>query len=403
MSDATEVVEAEVVEAEVVDDRFAETLVPVDFTSRAPARIIGGIPYLQEYLELATQIAKTAMVPTALRGQPEQLLAVMMYGAELGIGPMQAMQQINFIEGKPSMAPELMRALIRKAGHRLNITQTQDECVIVGERGDTGEVGESGFSVADAVDAGLCRVVDGKVQARSSNGNKLPWEKYTKDMLLARATSRIARMMFSDVISGMSYTPEEVESFTERPAKSEAKKSTRASKKQSGTTLREPPKSEPVEEGLADEDEMTTLRTAMSMLEESDRARFADEWKRLADPAVPPMRALRSEHVERLLALVGYVLNDVTGEPYVEVHEEHSEAQNRSTGTSQVNPENIGPPLASPQQVKMIRAKLKNIGYETKGGKERVEEIIGHHLEHLTHLTKPEAHKVIDQLIEDEK
>ena len=152
-----------------------------------------------------------------MRNKPAEVLAVVMYGAELGIGPMQSLQQVNFIEGKPSMAPELMRALIRKAGHKLNISQSKTACVIVGERGDTGEIGETEFTIEDAVDAELCSIdANGKVRARSSSGKALPWEKYTRDMLLARATSRIARMMFSDVVAGMSYTPEEVESFTER-------------------------------------------------------------------------------------------------------------------------------------------------------------------------------------------
>jgi hypothetical protein len=221
--------------------------------AHVPARVLGGMPYFDKYLILAERISRTAMVPDASRGKPDQVLAIIMYGAELGIGPMQALQQINFIEGKPATSPELMRALIRQAGHKLSIRSTRTECVIDAERGDTGETGSVDFTIDDAVTAGLCTVVDGVVRARSTQGKALPWEKYTKDLLLARATSRIARMMFSDVIAGMSYTPEEVMSFSEM----------------TGT-------GEPTE--LASAEIQKQIKDKLEMLAPAERKDFGDWW-----------------------------------------------------------------------------------------------------------------------------
>src|ERR1035438_7562079 len=126
---------------------------PVEHT---PARIVGGIPYFEEYLKLADRISKTAMVPGALRGKPDEVLAVVMYGAELGIGPMQALQQINFIKGKPSAAAELLRALVLEAGHKFIINATRTVATARCKRKDWDEYEETTFTIEDAQ---LARVV----------------------------------------------------------------------------------------------------------------------------------------------------------------------------------------------------------------------------------------------------
>lgn len=249
--------------------------------SSAP-RVVGGIPYFDQYLMLAEKISRTSMVPTTLRGKPEEVLAVVMYGAELGIGPMQAMQQINFIEGKPAVSPELMRALIRKAGHKLEITQTALMCVIVGARGDTGEVGQAEFTLADAVLAGLCSVdVDGNVRARSNSGKALPWEKYTKDMLLARATSRIARALFSDVIAGMSYTPEEVWSFSAPEIELEP---------------------------LASEDDVERLKAALALLNPAEAEKVKAQWK---EALIPPLdRGVTESQLNQIFEIIAALVDE---------------------------------------------------------------------------------------------
>lgn len=150
--------------------------------------------------KVAQKISGTPFVPTAFRGKPESVYAAILYGDELGIGPMQSLTSIHVIEGKPSMAPELMRALVMKAGHRIDVkVAMNDEVVLYGRRADSGSEATVRWTMKDAQLAGLA--------------GRGAWKTYPRAMLLARATSELCRMLFADIIAGLSYTPEEVASI----------------------------------------------------------------------------------------------------------------------------------------------------------------------------------------------
>ena len=146
------------------------------------------------------RIANTPFVPTAFRGKPESVFAAVLYGEELGLGPMQSLNSIHVIEGKPSMAPELMRALVFKAGHRIDVKVCMnDEVILYGRRADSGSEATVKWTMKDAQNAGLA--------------GRGAWKTYPRAMLLARATSELCRMLFADVVAGLSYTPEEAASI----------------------------------------------------------------------------------------------------------------------------------------------------------------------------------------------
>ena len=148
----------------------------------------------------AQKIANTPFVPTAFRGKPEAVFAAILYGDELGLGPMQSLNSIHVIEGKPSMAPELMRALVARAGHRLDVKlASNDKVVLWGKRADNDSEATVEWSMKDAQQAGLA--------------GRGAWKTYPRAMLLARATSELCRMIFADVVAGLSYTPEEASSI----------------------------------------------------------------------------------------------------------------------------------------------------------------------------------------------
>ena len=181
-------------------------MIPMDSTPSALVpRSLCGLPYLADYSRLADAICKTEMVPDSLRNRADAVLAVVMAGYELGLGPMQSLQGINMIKGKPSVSPETMRALIMQNGHQLRLTATSTEATLRCHRKDwpADEWDTFTYSMDDAKGAGL-------------TGNDT-WKKYPRNMLTARVTSEAARAVFSDVISGLHYTPDEVEEFAPVP------------------------------------------------------------------------------------------------------------------------------------------------------------------------------------------
>jgi hypothetical protein len=150
--------------------------------------------------KLSQRVSNTVFVPTALRGKNESVLACIMYGAELGLGPIQALNSIHVIEGRTAMSPELMRAMVARHGHRIDVVENSNTvCEVKGIRADTGSTATVRWTMEDAKMAGLA--------------NKNNWKTYPRAMLLARATSELCRIVFPDIIAGLSYTPEEVSSI----------------------------------------------------------------------------------------------------------------------------------------------------------------------------------------------
>jgi len=145
-------------------------------------------------------MAKSAVESKMYKGIGDQagVMMVMLAARELGIPPMQALNGgINLINGKAEISARMMSALIRKAGHTIAVKDSTDiSCTLVGKRKDTGETLAASFSVADAQKAGLIKPSGG-------------WVKCPKDMCFARALSRLARQLFSDVI-GIGYVEGEI-------------------------------------------------------------------------------------------------------------------------------------------------------------------------------------------------
>ena len=157
-------------------------------------------PDYESLWKLSQRISNTPFVPTALRGKNEAVLACVLYGAELGLGPMQSLNSIHVIEGRTAMSPELMRAMVARHGHRIDVIENSaTACEVKGIRSDTGSMATVRWTMEDAKLAGLA--------------GKNNWKTYPRAMLLARATSELCRIVFPDVIAGLSYTPEEVSSI----------------------------------------------------------------------------------------------------------------------------------------------------------------------------------------------
>lgn|SRR5262245_11822582 len=143
----------------------------------------------------ATVLVKTGFLPQAIK-TPEQAAAIILTGRELGIGTMAALQTINVIQGKPTVSPQLMLALINRSGQLEDIqieTSIKGATVIIKRRGQSEYTAKFGPEEAKAM--GL----DGKDNYKKQPATMYKW----------RAVADACRAKFSDCILGL-YTPDEM-------------------------------------------------------------------------------------------------------------------------------------------------------------------------------------------------
>ena len=145
--------------------------------------------------ELARQIAETDFVPKEMRNKPAAITACILYGAEIGIGPMQSLAKVDIINGRPAPRAELGRALALGAGHEIWVDESTNTRVKVsGRRRGSERVQTTTWTLDDVKKAGI------------SNAN---YAKYPRQMLLARASAELVRMMCPDVLGGVTMFAEE--------------------------------------------------------------------------------------------------------------------------------------------------------------------------------------------------
>lgn len=155
-----------------------------------------GVSELDAYLRQAEMLAASTLVPVQYRNKPADVLVASLAGREVGMGPWASLTYVVVINGKATMNAEGRVALIRKAGHSISGESTPARAVAHGKRRDTGDEMTVEWTIEMAKRANLVK-----------NG---PWTQYPEAMLWARAVSQLSRMLFADVLMGVSYDPEEL-------------------------------------------------------------------------------------------------------------------------------------------------------------------------------------------------
>jgi hypothetical protein len=146
-------------------------------------------------MKFADFLADAPIIPKPYRKQPGNVYVAAEMGAVLGWGPIEAMQNIDVIEGTPSLKAEAMRALIKAAGHRLTVPESSAEsCTVLIERNDTLGDAQVTYTIEDGRRAGLA--------------GKDVWKKHPARMLLARATTNAATIACPEVLRGMHFLDE---------------------------------------------------------------------------------------------------------------------------------------------------------------------------------------------------
>lgn len=154
---------------------------------------------LPSLMDLANMLARSALVPQALRGKPQDITLVCMRGREMGLTTMMSLQNLHAIYGKVGLSADLMRALCQAhpecEGFEVVEASPEKASVQVKKKGWTSTAIVT-FTIEDAKRAGLVK----------PGGN---WQSWPEDMCVARATSRAARRYFPAVVAGL-YSVEEL-------------------------------------------------------------------------------------------------------------------------------------------------------------------------------------------------
>lgn len=146
---------------------------------------------LQEAMDFANMLSKSNLVPKDYQGNPSNCIIAMQWGMEIGLQPLQAMQSIAVINGRPAIWGDAMLALVRGSGQLEYIHEdpTDDGCTVRIKRKGEPEA-ERTFTKEDAKKAGLA----------SKQG---PWAQYPKRMMQLRARAFALRDVFPDVLRGV--------------------------------------------------------------------------------------------------------------------------------------------------------------------------------------------------------
>lgn len=166
---------------------------------------------------LAEKMCNTSLVPSIYRGKPNDGTAAILYGAELGLNPIQSLQQIFVVHGMPAIYARTMVALMKSKGHKVWTEESTDESVTVSaQRHNESHVETSTWTMERAERAGYVPTIDEKTGkfALNGNGKLIGNEKYLKDpqaMLYAKAASEVCRKIAPDILLGIAYTREELE------------------------------------------------------------------------------------------------------------------------------------------------------------------------------------------------
>lgn len=174
----------------------------------APASLVEWAGAASAAHQIAAPLIATDFVPAHFRpkGSSDEALRTAQYaataavltGAELGLSPMQSLQGIYVIGGKPALYARMMQAVVMAAGHELWVEESTDNKAVVSGR-------RRGSSHEERV------VVTMDMARKAGWTSNKKYQSEPDTMLLARAYSRICRRIAPDALAGVPYSVEELE------------------------------------------------------------------------------------------------------------------------------------------------------------------------------------------------
>lgn len=185
----------------------------------------------------ASRLAASDLVPKELRGKPDNVLAVILFGEQYGLTPAHAVAQLWIIAGRIVPSSQVLTGLAMRAGHRVRIEDSSSTSCTVAIRRREDAADPDGwqrvtFTLDDARQAGLLDewvetwegVSSGRPPKRYVIGSrptapppawaqnlievgdvrrKETWHSYPADMLAHAALRRAVKRVAPDVLLGI--------------------------------------------------------------------------------------------------------------------------------------------------------------------------------------------------------
>jgi hypothetical protein len=156
----------------------------------------------QDFAQLTTfadLVSKSGLVPKDYIGKPGNVIVAVQMGVEIGLKPMQSLQNISVINGRPSLWGDALLALVKASGvcEYIHEEISADGETATCETKRKGELKATTrtFTIKDATKAGLM--------------TKDNWSKYPKRMLQLRARAWALRDVYPDVLGGLQVAEEQ--------------------------------------------------------------------------------------------------------------------------------------------------------------------------------------------------
>ena len=183
-------------------------------TTEISTQRAGGLAFqsFDDAYRFSKMVSASEFAPKDFKGKPESCLLAIQHGSEVGLSPMQSLQSIAVINGRPTIWGDAALALVQSSPVCEYVREFTDgdgdnmAAVCEAKRRGYPAPTTVRFSVADAKKAGLW-------------GKSGPWTQYPARMLTLRARGFALRNAFADALRGL-ITAEEAQDYpASEPAK----------------------------------------------------------------------------------------------------------------------------------------------------------------------------------------
>jgi len=247
-----------------------------------PDKALAIIPRsLPEVTQMAEQLAKSTLLPDALKGKAADVMVQILAGQELGLSPMASIRGVHIVQGKPLLSADTMVALVLGSGvceYFSVVEETDTKVTYETKRNGSPHPQRVTWSDDDTKLAGL---------AAKDN-----WRTHKRQMRRARCKAMLARDVYPDVLAGCydpheDYVPAEARPATPTPVDA------------IDAELATPAESLLAQIDAAEShDALTTLKEQLKSLPEADKAearkRYTARWDALKPQETPKQEASAS-------------------------------------------------------------------------------------------------------------